>query len=151
MIPYVISEAHPDYKRPWVFHDFGVVEEEEMQTFFLDKICSFILERVDIDSLEYQYDVVNFFDTYFCEHYMGNFPWEAMVFIDGEWESMTPSNKQIWKHIQHIKSQGKEEENEKEKEEDEEKESENETDYGEETEYESEEEETIKTEKLKKE
>jgi hypothetical protein len=70
-----------------------------------------------------------------------------MVFIDGEWESMTPSNKQIWKHIQHIKSQGKEEEKEEEKEED----SEDETEYGEETEYESEEEETIKTEKLKKE
>jgi hypothetical protein len=145
MRPYVISEAHPDYKRPWVFQDFGVVEEEEMQTYFLDKICNFILERVDIDSLEYHSDVVNFFDTYFCEHYMGNFPWEAMVFIDGEWESMTPSNKQIWKHIQHIKSQEKEEE----KEEDED--TEDETEYGEETEYESEEEEKIKTEKLKKE
>ncbi len=35
MIPYVISEAHPDYKRPSLDQDFGVVKEEEMDTYFL--------------------------------------------------------------------------------------------------------------------
>lgn len=46
MIPYIILEAHPDYKRsllnktPWVSQDFGVVKEEEIQTYFLDKIFS---------------------------------------------------------------------------------------------------------------
>ena len=30
MIPYVISEAHPDYKTPYLDQDFGVVKEEEI-------------------------------------------------------------------------------------------------------------------------
>jgi len=45
MIPCVISEAYPDYKRPSVQHDFGIVNEEEMETFFFDKISNFVLDR----------------------------------------------------------------------------------------------------------
>jgi hypothetical protein len=113
MIPYVISEAHPDYKRPWLSQDFGVVKEEETQTYFLDKICEFILDRIYIDSLECQDDIESFFDSYYDEYYMSNSPWDTMVFINGEWENMTPSNEKIWEHIQLLKLQEKEDEEEK--------------------------------------
>ncbi len=112
MIPYVISEACPDYKRPFLSQDFGVVKEEEMQSYFLDKICNFIIDRICIDSLECEDDIISFFESYYDEYYMGNSPWDAMVFINGEWENMTPSNEKIWEHIQLMKLSEKEEEEE---------------------------------------
>ena len=113
MIPYVISEAYPDYKRPSVEHDFGVVEEQEMETYFLDKISNFVLDRTGDDDLNLQ-DINDFFDNYFEEYFMMNPPWSAMVFRNGEWENVTPSNDKIWGHIQVLKLQEKEEKDEKE-------------------------------------
>jgi hypothetical protein len=49
-----------------------------------------------------------------------NPPWSAMVFRNGEWENVTPSNDKIWGHIQVLKLQEKEDE-EKDEKEDEEK------------------------------
>lgn len=115
MIPYVISEAHPDYKRPSLDQDFGVVKEEEMNSYFLQKICDFILERTDINDLKCEYDIENFFDNYFNEYFMLNSPWEAVVFRNGEWENMTPSNEEIWAHIQLLKlEEEKDQDHEKE-------------------------------------
>ena len=114
MIPYVISEAHPDYKRPSLQQDFGVVKEEEMKTYFLDRICNFILERTCHDNLKSQYDIEKFFHTFFDEIYMDNSPWDALVFINGEWENMTPSCEEIWEHIQLLKLQEKEDEEQEE-------------------------------------
>jgi hypothetical protein len=105
MIPYVISEAHPDYKRPSLFQDFGVVKEDKMQGYFLDKVCEFILERTDIDSLKCCQNIESFFYNYYDEDYMDNVPWQAVVFINGEWENMTPSIDSIWEYIQILKMQ----------------------------------------------
>lgn len=116
MIPYVISEAHPDYKRPWLHEDFGVVKEEELETYFLDKICYFILDSVSIETLKCQDDIARFFDCYYDEYFMSNSPWRAVVFRNGKWENMTPSSDKIWEHIQLIKLQ---EEGDKEEEEEE--------------------------------
>lgn len=107
MIPYVISEAYPDYKCPSVEHDFGIVEEQEMETYFLDKISNFVLDRTGDDDLNLQ-DINDFFDNYFQEYFMMNPPWSAMVFRNGEWENVTPSNDKIWGHIQLIKLHEKE-------------------------------------------
>ena len=114
MIPYVISEAHPDYKTPSLEQEFGLVNEEEIQTCFLDRICNFILDRTDEDDIKCQYDVEKFFDNFYDEYYMRNSPWEAVVFINGEWENMTPSNEKIWEHIQLLKLQEKEEQEKQE-------------------------------------
>lgn len=108
MIPYVISEAHPDYKRPLLYQDFGVVKEEEIQTYFLDKICHFVLDRICIGFLECQDDIERFFESYYDEYYMDNSPWEAVVFINGVWKCETPSNEKIWEHIQLLKLEKKE-------------------------------------------
>ena len=114
MIPYVISEAYPDYKRPSLEQDFGVVKEEEMKTYFLDRICNFILERTCEHDLKCQYDIEKFFQHFFDECFMRNLPWDALVFINGEWENMTPSYEQIWEHIQLLKLQEKEDEEQQE-------------------------------------
>ena len=74
MIPYVISEAYPDYKSPFVEHDYGVVKEEEMETYFLDKVSNFVLDRTGDNDLSLQ-DVNDFFDNYFEECFMMNAPW----------------------------------------------------------------------------
>jgi len=105
MIPYVISEAYPDHKRPSLFQDFGVVKEGKMQAYFLDKVCEFILERTDIDSLKCCQNIESFFYNYYDEDYMDNVPWQAVVFINGEWENMTPSIDSIWEYIQILKMQ----------------------------------------------
>ena len=115
MIPYVISVAYPDYKRPCVEHDYGIVKEEEMETYFSDEVSKFVLERTGNDDLSLQ-DINEFFDNYFEEYFMMNAPWSAMVFRNGEWENATPSNDQIWGHIRLLKLQEKED---KEKEEEE--------------------------------
>lgn len=103
MIPYVISEAHPDYKRPFVSQEFGVIKEEEIDTFFLKKICDFVLEHADIQSLNCCNDVEDFFESYYSEFYMGNSPWDARVFKNDEWEHIIIMNETIWEHIQLMK------------------------------------------------
>jgi len=108
MIPYVISEAHPDYKRPWLSQDFGVVVQEEIETYFLDRVCNFILERTHPDNLKSEYHIQNFFNSFYEDSFMSNSPWNAMVFINGEWEDMTPCNEKIWEHIQLMKLHEKE-------------------------------------------
>lgn len=111
MIPYVISVAYPDYKRPSVEHDFGVVNEEEMETYFLDEVSNFVLDRTGDDDLNLQ-KINDFFDNYFEEYFMMNAPWSAMVFRNGEWENVTPSNDKILGHIKLLKLQ-EQEDNEK--------------------------------------
>ena len=120
MIPYVISVAHPDYKRPYLSQDFGVIKEEEIDTYFLDEVSEFILERTDKNNLKCEHDIETFFYSYFDEYYMGNSPWGAIVFRNGEWEYVTPSYEKIWEHIQLLKLQEKED-MEKEEEQDENK------------------------------
>ncbi len=104
MIPYIISEAHPDYKRPYLNQEFGVINEEDLDTFFLDKICKFILDRIDIHSLTCCVDIEDFFDSFYQECYMANSVWDAMIFKNGEWENVHIMYTTIWDHIQLIKS-----------------------------------------------
>jgi hypothetical protein len=105
MIPYVISEAHPDNKRPCMVQDFGVVQEDELQEYFLDKVSVFILERNDADSLKCCQNIENFFYHYYDEDYMDNVPWQVVCFINGKWQNMTPSIDSIWEYIQMLKMQ----------------------------------------------
>jgi len=124
MIPYVISEAYPDYKRPSLEHDFGVVKEEEIETYFLDRVSNFVLDRTGDNDLSLQ-DVNKFFDNYFEEYFMMNDPWSAMVFRNGEWENVTPSNDKIWAHIRLIILQEQEDNKEEDNKEEDNKEEDN--------------------------
>lgn len=112
MIPYVISEAHPDYKRPYLSQGFGVVNENEMETYFLDKVSNFVLERIGDKDISLQ-DINDVFDNYFEDCFMMNEPWSAMVFRNGKWENIRPSNDKILGHIKLILLEKEEIEQEK--------------------------------------
>jgi hypothetical protein len=102
MIPYVIAEAHPCYKRPSVDHYYGAINEEEMKKYFLDQISTFILERTLYNELSLQ-DINNFFDNYYEDSFMMNKPWTAMIFRNGKWENVTPTNLKICENIKLMK------------------------------------------------
>lgn len=116
-IPYVISEAHPDYKRPYLLQDFGTVDENLIGTFFVEKAAEFIYDRTGDDDIETVDDVTSFWENYYDEYYMDNSPWDAIIFINGEWKNVCPSNIEIFECLKRIKI----EENNEEDEDDEEK------------------------------
>lgn len=103
-IPYIISESHPDYKRPYLLQDFGTVDENLLNTFFVEKAAEFIYDRTDDEDIKSVDDITSFWENYFNEYYMDNTPWDAMIFINGEWENASPTNVEIFECIQRIKS-----------------------------------------------
>lgn len=98
MIPYVICTAHPDYKRPSVEHRFGFVEENEIDSFFVEDLSLFILERTsEINSVK---DLEEFFQTYFDEYYLDNPVWDAMILKENKWVNICPSYESILSFIE---------------------------------------------------
>jgi hypothetical protein len=112
-IPYVISEAHPDYKRPYLFDNFGAIDENMIDTFFVETVSEFILDRKDISTISSITDIEDFWNYYYQEYYMENAPWTAMIFIEGKWKSITPSNIEIFECIKRIKNEENRENEEK--------------------------------------
>lgn len=106
-IPYVISKAHPDYKRPYVSQKFGAIDETLIDTFFVKKAAEFIYERTDEEDIESVEDIEFFWDNYYNESYMSNAPWDARIFINGEWKNVCPTSDKIFEYIQQIKSKEK--------------------------------------------
>ena len=104
-IPYVISEAHPDYKRPYLNQDFGIIDAKMIDTFFVEKVSEFIYDRCDIDTIKSVDDIEIFWNNYFDEYYMGNSPWDAVIFIEGEWKNVMPTNVQIFECLNRIKNE----------------------------------------------
>ena len=43
-VPFVISEAYPDYKRPCLNQMFGVCFNHEVSSYFINKAAEFIFE-----------------------------------------------------------------------------------------------------------
>jgi len=110
-IPYVIYSAKPDYKRPSVDHKFGTVDENLLDTFFVEKAAEFIYydncDSDSVDNFKSVEDITKFWETYFCEYYMGNVPWDALIFINGEWKNVTPSDNEIFDYFMKIKNNEK--------------------------------------------
>jgi hypothetical protein len=103
-IPYVISQAFPDHKRPYLSQEFGTIEENEIDLFFIEEVSEFILEREYINTINDIDDINLFWKNYYDEYYMDNLPWEATIFIHGKWKSVTPTNEVIFQHINAIKN-----------------------------------------------
>ena len=103
-IPYVISVAFPDYKRPWLSQEFGVVDEKSIDTFFVEKVSEFIVDRFDMDEIQKVEDIQHFWDSYYDDFYMANKPWQATIFIEGKWRCANPSNEVVFHYIQGIKN-----------------------------------------------
>ena len=105
-IPYVISEAHPDIKRPWLNQTFGTIDKNLSHYFFIKKIAEFIYERTNEDDIKSVDDINKFWDTYYEYDYMDNSPWDAKIFVDGKWSSVTITESEILEHINKIKVEG---------------------------------------------
>jgi hypothetical protein len=123
-IPYVILEAYPDYKRPYISKDFGVIDENEKDTYFIEKAARFIFDMCDsetINNFNSVNDIDNFFNNYFDEYFMQNDPWSATIFINNSWESVIPTNAEIFECFNRLKTEYEnDQENEEEEENDEE-------------------------------
>lgn len=104
LIPYVISSSYPDYKRPHLSQDFGTIDETQIGTFFIEQVSQFILDRFDIDEINELEDIEHFWNSYYDEYYMDNEPWQAMIFIEGEWRCVNPPNELIFHYIQGVKA-----------------------------------------------
>jgi hypothetical protein len=109
-IPYVISEAHPDYKRPYLYQDFGTIDEKLIDTFFVEKVTEFIYDRCNIDNIKSVDDISTFWENYYDEYYMDNSAWDAVVFINREWKNVMPTDIQIFECFKRIKKEEKDEE-----------------------------------------
>lgn len=113
-IPYVISESHPDYKRPYLYQDFGTIDEQLIDTFFVEKAAEFIYDRTNNDDIKTVDDITEFWDNYFDEYYMNNSPWTAKMFIKEEWVNACPTNVEIFECLNRMRiaEQNDEEESE---------------------------------------
>ena len=99
MIPYVISIAHPCYKRPELDQSFGNIPEKELENFLLTSVSEFILDRLPLEDINYIKDITQFWDDYYSEYYMGNEPYSIMIFKNNEWQNVTPSDDEIFEYI----------------------------------------------------
>lgn len=113
-IPYVISEANPDYKRPYLHQQFGTIDEQLIDTFFVEKVAEFICDRTDSDNITCIDDIIEFWENYYTEYYMDNSPWDAIIFINDEWKSACPSNFEIFECLNRMRTADKNEEDKQE-------------------------------------
>lgn len=102
-VPYVISTAHPDDKRPFLEQEFGICQDKDIKEFFINKCSNFILEMTSKKNINNHDDIDKFFKNYFNEYFMYNKPWEANVFIDGKWTKIIPSYQDLFNKIHKIK------------------------------------------------
>jgi hypothetical protein len=102
-VPFIISEAYPDYKRPCLNQMFGACFKHEIPSYFINKAAEFILERSDLDAVNNIEGIKDFWSQFYDEYYMDNHPWEANIFIDGKWVNVTPTDDEILERIQKLK------------------------------------------------
>jgi hypothetical protein len=96
LIPYIIMEANPDYKRPAVCHKYGKIEKSKLYGFLLTKLVDFVYERIELDELNSVKDVEYFWENFYSESFMSNSPWSAMAVINGEWNDISPTDEELF-------------------------------------------------------
>lgn len=99
LIPFVILEAHPDYKRPYVLPFFGMVEEYKLKDTILEKLVDFVYDRIGIDNVTSVIDVEQFWIEFYSDCYMDNPPWEATAIINGVWEEVYITNVELFEAL----------------------------------------------------
>lgn len=99
IIPYVMSIACPDYKRPFLRQRFGSGTlpniKEIITKYILDNIYHYLENTKGEVTVE---KIKNIYETEFwSDSYMSNNPWSAMAFINGLWQDITPTFEEIFK------------------------------------------------------
>lgn len=113
MIPYVISTTHPDYKRPYVYNDFGMIEKSKLKQFALESLVEFL--DISIYTINSVQDLVYYMSYGYyeqCDSYMDNNCWEMSAVINGEWHTINIKNEEIFNAILEQRKKNKEEEEE---------------------------------------
>ena len=72
LIPYVIMESYFDGKRPYIIPEFGMVEEDKLTEFLLNKLVKFVYNRIDIETVNSINDIVKFWKHYNNNHNVYN-------------------------------------------------------------------------------
>lgn len=106
-IPYVILEAYPDYKRPYVLPRFGFAKKNEVQSVILKELVEFVYDRIDIKCVKSEEDIQTFWDNYYSNSYMDMRPWEATAFINDTWCNISPSNEELLQELIMLKDKDK--------------------------------------------
>ena len=99
LIPFVILEAHPDYKRPYVLPFFGMIEEDKLKDTLLAKLVDFVYDRIGIDNVTSVIDVEQFWVEFYSDCYMDNPPWEANAIINGVWQEINITNIELFEAL----------------------------------------------------
>lgn len=99
VIPYVILEAHPDYKRPYVKPVYGMVQKSKLIDTLLENLVDFVYDKIDIDNLTDVKDVDNFWREFYNDTYMSNPPWEATAIINEEWTDISFSSFELFSRL----------------------------------------------------
>lgn len=111
IIPYVISTAHPNYKRPHVYNDFGMIEKSKLKQFALESLVEFLdMSIYTINSVQ---DLVYYMSYGYYEQsdcYMDNNCWDMWVVIDGQWGGIDITKEEMYDAILQQKKKNKEEE-----------------------------------------
>ena len=105
IVPYIISFANNDYKRPYVEQVFGQGTVDDYKNNVLVMICEtvydLLYENEEEDEQEEEEKSVEERIASICTEYSmtNNNAWEANAFVDGKWNDVTPTNKQIAQSI----------------------------------------------------
>lgn len=98
LIPFVILEAHPDYKRPYVLPFFGMIEKDKLKATILTKLVEFVYDRI-FDNLNCVKDIEKFWGEFYGDSHMGNTPWQATAILNGVWEDISPNNEELFEAL----------------------------------------------------
>lgn len=99
LIPYVILEAHPDRKRPYVLPYFDSIEENKLNSVLLRNLVEFVYGRIDVENLVGIEDIQRFWDNFYTDSYMDIIPWEAKAVINGEWTDIKIDDKDLLEEL----------------------------------------------------
>jgi len=107
LIPFVILEAHPDNKRPYVLPFYGMIDEDKLYDILLQKLVEFVYDRIDIKKLNSVDDIKQFWKEFYTDSYMDNPPWQATAIVNGIWDDINISDEDLFKALLDEKNKNK--------------------------------------------
>jgi hypothetical protein len=100
-VPYVFAVAYPDYKRPWVSINTGVIALDGYKNFFLEQIANKVIFD-SINNINSPEDIQIYLNKgYFIDSFMDNPPFQIDLFIDNKWTYYHPSCDEIYEYLLH--------------------------------------------------
>ena len=99
LIPYIIMEANPYNKTPFINYKKGLVEEDKLRIFILNELVEFIYKLIDIENFKTIKDVETFWNCFNCNYYVDNKPWDCFVIRNNLWENIYFTYEEIYLEV----------------------------------------------------